>query len=122
MMLVFALVWYVVLLVFVRMPTVGGGSAMLVLAGFAQSLSMVPMSVMLLHSAGSRFRGRVMGVRMFAIYGLPLGLMLAGVLIDRIALISTVTLYCCFGVAGTLAIALRWRADLWPKLASVNQR
>ena len=100
MMIVFALVWYAMLLVFVRMPTVTGGSAMLVLAGFAQSLSMVPMSVMLLHSAGPRFRGRVMGVRMFAIYGLPLGLLPAGALIDRIAFAPTATLYCCIGLAG----------------------
>jgi MFS family permease len=122
MMLVFAMAWYAMLLLFVRMPTVGGGSAMLALAGFAQSLSMVPMSVMLLQSAGARFRGRVMGVRMFAIYGLPLGLLPAGALIDRIALIPTVTLYCCIGLAATLAIGLRWRADLWPLRAPANQR
>ena len=122
MMLVFAMVWYAMLLVFVRMPTVAGGSGMLALAGFAQSLCMVPMSVMLLHSAGPRFRGRVMGVRMFAIYGLPLGLLPAGALIDRIAFAPTVTLYCCIGLAATLAIALRWRADLWPLLAPANQR
>ena len=41
-----------------------------------QSLSLVPMSVLLLHSAGERFRGRVMGVRMLAIYGVPIGLLL----------------------------------------------
>ncbi len=122
MMLIFAAVWYAMLLVFVRMPTVGGGSAMLVLAGFAQSLSMVPMAVMLLHSAGPRFRGRVMGVRMFAIYGLPLGLLPAGALIDRIAFAPTVTLYCCVGLVATLGIALRWRADLWPLLAPANHR
>jgi hypothetical protein len=121
MMLVFAMVWYAMLLVFVRMPTVTGGSAMLALAGFAQSLSMVPMAVMLLQSAGARFRGRVMGVRMFAIYGLPLGLLPAGALIDRIAFAPTVTLYCCIGLAATLVIALRWRADLWPLLAPANQ-
>jgi predicted MFS family arabinose efflux permease len=122
MMIVFAMAWYMMLLVFVRMPTLAGGSAMLVLAGFAQSLSMVPMAVMLLHSAGPRFRGRVMGVRMFAIYGLPLGLLPAGALIDRFALAPTVTLYCCIGLAATLAIALRWRADLWPLLAPANRQ
>ena len=62
------------------------GRAVLVLAGLAQSLSLVPMSVMLLHGAGAQFRGRVMGVRMLAIYGLPLGLMAAGALIDRFGL------------------------------------
>jgi hypothetical protein len=94
---------------------------MLMLAGFAQSLSMVPMAVMLLHSAGPRFRGRVMGVRMFAIYGLPLGLLPAGALIDRISFVPTVSLYCAIGVLATLAIALRWRADLWPLSAPANR-
>ena len=53
----------------------------LVVAGLRQSLSLVPMSVLLLHSAGERFRGRVMGVRMLAIYGVPIGLLIAGALI-----------------------------------------
>lgn len=122
MMLVFAVVWYAMLLVFVRMPDAASGGAMLMLAGFAQSLSLVPMAVLLLHSAGARFRGRVMGVRMFAIYGLPLGLLPAGALIDRTGFVPTVTLYCAIGIAATLAIALRWRADLWPLLAPANAR
>lgn len=121
MMITAAVVWYSMLLVFLHMPGPVSGGAMLMLAGFAQSLSMVPMAVMLLHSAGPRFRGRVMGVRMFAIYGLPLGLLPAGALIDRIGFVPTVTLYCMVGIAATLAIATRWRADLWPVLAPANQ-
>lgn len=120
MMIVAALVWYVMLAVFVWMPGPVSGGAMLVLAGFAQSLSMVPMAVMLLHSAGARFRGRVMGVRMFAIYGLPLGLLPAGALIDRIGFVPTVSLYCLIGLLATAAIALHWRAHLWPLLAPAN--
>ena len=73
-MLLGALAWHALLLAFTHMPTMPGACAMLVLAGVAQSLSMVPMAVMLLHIAGARFRGRVMGVRMLAIYGLPMGL------------------------------------------------
>ena len=53
MMIVFALLWYTLLLVFIHMPDATTGRLMLVLAGFAQSLSMVPMAVMLLHSAGA---------------------------------------------------------------------
>ncbi len=64
MMLVFALGWYGMLVFFVNMPGPASGRAMLYIAGIAQALSLVPMSVMLLASAGERFRGRVMGVRM----------------------------------------------------------
>jgi MFS family permease len=122
MMIIFAFAWYALLLLFAYMPGPAGGRVVLVLAGFAQSLSLVPMSVMLLHSAGERFRGRVMGVRMLAIYGVPLGLLAAGGLIDRIGFIQTASLYCVIGLALTLLIALRWRADLWPRNAPANAR
>jgi MFS family permease len=122
MMIVFALAWYLALLVFVQMPGPMGGRLALVLAGFMQSLSLVPMSVMLLTSAGERFRGRVMGVRMLAIYGVPIGLMIAGGLIEQIGFAAAASLYCLIGLALTLAIALYWRADLWPREAPANWR
>lgn len=122
MMLVFALAWYAGLFFFALMPGPGAGRVMLVLAGLAQSLSMVPMSVMLLHGTAPRFRGRVMGVRMLAIYGVPIGLLAAGVLIGRIGFASTAILYCLVGAVLTLAIALYWRAALWPRSAPANAR
>jgi MFS family permease len=121
MMIVFAIAWYAMLLVFVNMPTPTSGSMALILAGFAQNLSLVPMAVMLLHGA-AEFRGRVMGMRMLAIYGLPLGLLAAGALIDRIGFIPTATLYCTVGITLTLLIALRWRSALWPLQAAANAR
>ncbi len=121
MMIAFALTWYAMLLVFVHTQSPGSGSAALILAGLAQSLSLVPMSAMLLHGAGA-FRGRVMGMRMLAIYGLPIGLTAAGALIDRIGFVPTATLYCGVGMALTLLIALRWRAVLWPLRAPANAR
>jgi MFS family permease len=122
MMLVFALAWYALLLVFALMPGPGSGRVMLVLAGLAQSLSLVPMSVMLLHGTAPRFRGRVMGVRMLAIYGVPIGLLLAGTLIGHIGFAATATLYCLVGAILTLAIALYWRTALWPRGAPANAR
>jgi MFS family permease len=115
MMIIFALAWYALLLLFALMPNPAGGRLMLIFAGIAQSLSLVPMSVLLLHSAGERFRGRVMGVRMLAIYGVPIGLLAAGGLIDHIGFATTATLYCLFGIALTVLIALRWRADSGPE-------
>jgi MFS family permease len=122
MMLIYTALWYAMLLAFVHVPGIVGGRISLVLAGFAQSLCMTPMAVMLLHSAGARFRGRVMGVRMLAIYGLPLGLLAAGGLIERFGFAVTATGYCVAGLLLTLVIALRWRAALWPLDASANAR
>jgi hypothetical protein len=61
-----------------------------------------------------------MGVRMLAIYGVPLGLLAAGGLIEHIGFVATVSLYCLMGIALTLLIALHWRADLWPRDAPAN--
>ncbi len=121
-MMVFAVVWYVLVLAFVWMPSPGWGRAMLVATGFAQSLSMVPMAVMLLHSAGSKFRGRVMGVRMLAIYGLPLGLVVAGWAIERVGFVALATGYAVFGLLATIWIGLRWYKALWPADAPANAR
>jgi hypothetical protein len=122
MMLVFALAWYGMLVFFVNMPGPASGRIMLYIAGVAQALSLVPMSVMLLSSAGERFRGRVMGVRMLAIYGVPLGLMAAGAMIEEVGFAATCSLYCAIGVTLTGLIALRWRAALWPLDAPANAR
>jgi MFS family permease len=121
MMIIFAIAWYAMLLVFVRARDPTSGSLTLISAGLAQSLSLVPMSALLLHGAGA-YRGRVMGMRMLAIYGLPIGLLTAGALIDRIGFVPTATLYCLVGIMLTVLIALRWRAALWPLHAQANAR
>jgi predicted MFS family arabinose efflux permease len=104
--------WFLCLLVFVQMQTIWSGATALVLAGFAQSLCMVTLAVVLLGIAGEKFGGRIMGVRMLAIYGLPLGALAGGALIDVIGFRATGTLYALTGIALTFAIALRWGADL----------
>jgi MFS family permease len=105
--------WYVALLVFAHAGGLSGGTASLVLAGFMQSLSMISLSAILMHTADPRFRGRVMGVRMLGIYGLPLGLLAAGALVGHIGFATTATLYAATGLMLTILIALRWRGDIW---------
>lgn len=122
MMIIFTCVWYLMLLAFVHVPGIVAGWISLVLAGFAQSLCMVPMAVMLLHGAGARFRGRVMGVRMLAIYGLPIGLLAAGSLIEQFGFAATASAYCVAGLLLTGVIAVRWRTALWPLDAAANLR
>ncbi|WGR92481.1 MFS transporter [Bradyrhizobium sp. ISRA435] len=106
--------WYAMLLVFVEIRTMPVAMACLVLAGIAQSMSMISAAVMLMRNASAHLRGRVMGVRMMVIYGLPLGLLAAGSLIDLIGYSATGTLYAAAGLVAMLAITLHWRADLWP--------
>lgn len=122
MMVGFALVWYGMLLVFPHMHTANAGRAMLMLAGCAQSLSLVPLAVLLLRAATEQMRGLVMGVRMLAIYGLPIGLLVSGTLVERIGFTATLTLYAVVGLGLTLSIAWYWRAAIWPENAAGNQR
>jgi predicted MFS family arabinose efflux permease len=116
------LAWYAMLLVFVEIRTMPVAMACLVLAGMAQSMSMISAAVMLMRHASAHLRGRVMGVRMMVIYGLPLGLLAAGGLIDLIGYSATGTLYAAAGLIAMMAIALRWRNDLWPVHAPANVR
>jgi hypothetical protein len=113
LMIVATLSWYTLLLVFAQMPGPLSGTACLVLAGVVQSLAMVTLSIILLRAAEEKFRGRVMGVRMLAIYSLPIGLLGAGVLIEWAGFRAVASLYAMVGIVFTLVIALRWRAQLW---------
>jgi MFS family permease len=116
------LAWYAMLLVFVEIRTMPVAMACLVLAGIAQSMSMISAAVILMRTASAHLRGRVMGVRMMVIYGLPLGLLAAGSLIDIIGYSATGSLYAVSGFIAMMAIAIRWRADLWPVHAPANAR
>ncbi|HXI07327.1 MAG: MFS transporter [Bradyrhizobium sp.] len=122
LMIASTVAWYGALLVFVQMQTVPTAIVCLLLTGFCQSLSMISVAVILMRAAGEHLRGRVMGVRMMVIYGLPLGLLAAGSLIEEIGFAATGTLYAGTGIAMTLAIVTHWRADLWHLHAPANAR
>ena len=121
-MVVGGMAWYALLLVFAFVPWHGTGIVVLLIAGFAQSMSQVPMSAILLRATDERFRGRVMGIRMLVIYGNLPGLLLAGPLISRFGYSATATLYCVLGASFATLIAWRWRDELWARNAPANRR
>ena len=121
-MMACAILWFVCNLAFSWVQTPRIGEPLLFLTGFVQTFCMVPMAVLLLRTADPAFRGRVMGVRMLAVYGLPMGLLLSGPLVEHLGFSLTGTLYSLVGIAATLLIALRWRAHLWSPLAAANLR
>jgi MFS family permease len=122
LMLVSCAVWYSMLLVFSRLQSPGAGMALLMFAGFAQSLGQVPMATLLLRNADAHLRGRVMGIRMLAINGNMPGLLISGPLIASYGYPAAAALYCATGLAFTLLIAVRWRAQLWCSDAPANKR
>jgi len=120
LMLGSATIWYAMLIVFGQMSSMLLGMTFLFLAGLVQSFCMIAMVVLILRAATAEVSGRVMGVRILAIYSLPLGLLAAGWLIERIGFASTVSGYALFGLMMVLVIALRFHADLWRVEAPAN--
>jgi MFS family permease len=120
MMIIACVAWYSLLLVFAHVEVYAMGIFMLMLVGCAQSVSQVPMAAMLLRTSDEQLRGRVMGIRMLAIYGNLPGLLLSGPLISRFGYPATATVYCVFGLTFMLLIVARWRTHLWRREALAN--
>jgi Na+/melibiose symporter-like transporter len=121
-MIACAFAWFLLNLVFSWIEAPRWGAALLVVVGVVQSFCMVPMAVILLRTADPAFRGRVMGVRMLAVYGLPLGLLLSGPLVDHLGFTVTGSLFSIIGLIFTFLIAARWREHLWHPEAAANLR
>ncbi len=122
LMFVAAVVWHLLILVFIQMDGLKGGVVTLFLCGITQSLAMVCHTVILLRTASQRFRGRVLGVRMMAIYSLPLGLLIAGALIERIGFRWTASLFATTGLLFTVVIGIKWRAQFWNRPQPENRK
>jgi hypothetical protein len=52
---------------------------------------------------------------MLAVYGLPVGLVACGFLIDRLGYPQTMTAATTLGLILTVLIGLRWRASIWQR-------
>ena len=76
------------------------GLVLLFATGFVQSFCLTPLAAIMLRSSEEAMRGRVMGVRMLAIWGLPLGLLAAGPLIELFGYRATTLLYGGLGAGG----------------------
>lgn len=118
--LVHTVLWYGLLLAFAHVPGLGGGLLVLLAAGFVQSVAMISMTATLLTASGEGFRARVMGVRSLCVYGLPIGLIASGALIERIGYPLTVTALAAVGLAFTVLIGIKWRAAMWRRARPVT--
>ena len=120
-MLAFACAWFALTFVFGQVTHLAAGATILVFVGLAQSLCITPLAAVMLRSAHEEFFSRVMGMRILAIMGLPLGLLVSGPVISTIGFAMTTTLYSVAGLCVTLFVAVRWRACLWSKSAAANR-
>jgi hypothetical protein len=65
-------------------------------------------------------RGRVMGMRVLAVWGLPLGLLASGPIIAGLGYTACTVIYASLGLAATLAIGHHTRRALWHRSAQAN--
>lgn len=121
-MIVFGIGWLVMLLVFVQTQSPATGIPVLMVAGCMQTMGLIPNNALLLRTSDQRYRGRIMGIRMMAIYGNLPGLLLGGQLIAEYGYRAMATGYCVFGIVFALLIALYWRRHLWQSAAAANLR
>lgn len=119
-MLVACVAWYLCLLGLALPIGASVAMALYVAAGLSQSLSMVALSIILLRTSHERFRGRVMGARMLAIYTLPIGLLASGPVVAAIGFRGLVVLYVGLGLTLVASIAHVWHDDLLPRSAPAN--
>lgn len=119
-MIVFGIGWLAMLLVFIQTESPATGIPVLMIAGCMQTMGLIPLSALLLRTSDERYRGRIMGIRMMAIYGNLPGLLLAGQLIAGYGYKVMATGYCLFGIVFAVFIALYWRRHLWQSGAAAN--
>lgn len=112
--------WFVALLAFGQTRDLATGLVLLFAAGLVQSFCLTPLAAVMLRVSSPDMRGRVMGMRMLAIWGLPLGLIISGPVIAALGYGTMNMLYCALGLVLTAAIAWRWRSDLWPRSVAAN--
>ena len=101
----FAMVWFVLLAVFAIITQIEFGLAILFIIGIVQSFTMLSMASLIIGSAAAELRGRVLGVRMLAVYGLAMALPIAGVLIEAIGYTNTTWIFVIIAIVATLAVA-----------------
>jgi len=115
-----AAAWFVTILLFGQTGTLGPGLVLLFASGFVQSFCLTPLAAVMLRSSSEEMRGSVMGIRMLAIWGLPLGLLAAGPIIEQLGYAACTLIYAGLGLAATVWIGYRWRRALWDRSAAAN--
>ena len=103
---------HLLIIIFAYIETKLSGQILLFFSGYIQSLAMISLVVTLLAIASEKFRGLVMGVRMMAVYGLPLGLMVSGYLIEHLGYGWSVMLYGAIGLILSALVILKWRSHI----------
>ncbi len=112
LLLITVIVWHLLTLPLALDMSFGLVLPLLFLWGIFAGASFVALMVGLLQMTHVTLRGRVMGLRGLAIYGLPLGLLLGGWLAERFNVQTMITVHGLLGLALTAVAIVVWPV-LW---------
>ena len=122
MIIIFCSCWYMLLILFSQSSTLETAIPILVLAGSACCLGLVPMSAMLVRTSNVNFRGGILGLRTMSVYGLPIGLLIPSPLINTVGYEIMVIIYALFGLTIIALIMLFWHKHIWAVDSPPNVR
>ena len=106
--------WHVAIIVMAYMRWFTVSLPVLFFAGLAQGFAMITMTMMILTLTPAEMRGRVLGLRHLAVYGLPLGLFLSGFVAQRYGVSVALVVNGVAGLGALLLATLRWPGLLRP--------
>ena len=125
LLVVTVIVWHLLTLPLAFSSSFGLTLPLLFAWGIFAGASFVALMVGLLRAAPVQLRGRVMGLRALAIYGLPLGLLMGGWLAEEFGVRTMIRVHGLLGLVLTLAAVavwpILWRGDDPPQNGSVDE-
>lgn len=108
LMIAGSFLWHIAILLMAGMKLFYPSLPVLMLIGICQSFSMVTMAVMILQYTGYQMRGRVLGLRQLAVYGLPIGLLFSGFVADEVGVLWALVLNGTMGIALLGGVLVKW--------------
>lgn len=100
--------WHLILLGFAFVRSASFGVPLLGIIGLLSSFVMVPLATTLIAATNVAYRGRVMGLRQLAVVGLPLGLLVAGGLIEFVEVSVALSSLALIGVVFGIVMLTGW--------------
>ena len=82
-MIIGSILWHIGILIMAYMQWFFISLPVLFFIGISQSFAMVTMAMMLLKYTSEEMRGRVLGLRQLAVYGLPVGVLISGFIAEN---------------------------------------
>ena len=88
--------------------------------GTAQSVTVVILLMLIIDLVPYDVRGRIIGLRQLAVYGLPIGLIITGFTAGEIGILSALILTCIMGLISLVVILICWPEILKSKQSLVS--